>query len=390
MNPTFIISVFLGKSIKIIKSRIICFLIACFLFFFIPIVILAQTPFFDPQGAAVDKNTDFSLPLKINSISNLFGVNFDLNFDPTMFEYIGATEGGFLSQGCGTSLMVAPGGSGRIIFGLTRLGSSCGGVSGSGMIATINFRSLGKEGAGTFSFSNNSLCILSGSSCTYAAEPWPSATVTVMSEVDTAPPVRSAGVPSGTLPFGTTETTMSLTTNENAVCRFSTAANIAYAAMTNNFSSTGGANHSVVLTGLTSGTSYSRYVRCQDSVGNANPDDYLISFSVNSDTVAPIISAVAISLITHNSATIAWATNEASDSQVEYGLTANYGSETAVNNSMVASHSLPLSGLAASTLYHYRVKSRDAAGNLAVSQDYTFSTVEEVVVLCSEGNGAAR
>jgi hypothetical protein len=42
---------------------------------------------------------------------------------------------------------------------------------------------------------------------------------------------------------------------------------------------------------------------------------------------------------------------------------------------LVLSHSQVLSGLTASTLYHYRVKSQDAAGNLAVSTDSTFTTL---------------
>ena len=37
-------------------------------------------------------------------------------------------------------------------------------------------------------------------------------------------------------------------------------------------------------------------------------------------------------------------------------------------------HQVTLSGLAPGTLYHYRVKSRDAAGNLSVSGDFTFIT----------------
>ncbi len=45
-----------------------------------------------------------------------------------------------------------------------------------------------------------------------------------------------------------------------------------------------------------------------------------------------------------------------------------------MNSAMVTSHSQALSGLTASTLYHYRVKSKDAAGNLATSGDYTFTT----------------
>src|SRR4029450_10301370 len=40
----------------------------------------------------------------------------------------------------------------------------------------------------------------------------------------------------------------------------------------------------------------------------------------------------------------------------------------------VTSHSVAVSGLSPSTTYHYRVKSKDAAGNLATSGDLTFTT----------------
>jgi hypothetical protein len=45
-----------------------------------------------------------------------------------------------------------------------------------------------------------------------------------------------------------------------------------------------------------------------------------------------------------------------------------------LNSSLVTSHSANLSGLAAITLYHYRVRSQDAAGNLGLSGDFTFAT----------------
>jgi hypothetical protein len=93
-----------------------------------------------------------------------------------------------------------------------------------------------------------------------------------------------------------------------------------------------------------------------------------------SDTAPPIISSVAASSITASAATITWTTDEASDSAVEYGPTTAYGSASA-DGSMTATHSRTLSGLAASTLYHYRVKSRDGAGNLATSGDSTFTTL---------------
>lgn len=92
------------------------------------------------------------------------------------------------------------------------------------------------------------------------------------------------------------------------------------------------------------------------------------------DTQAPTISNVAASSITSGGATITWTTNEASDTQVEYGTTTSYGSSTTLNTAMVTSHSATLSGLSPSTLYNYRVKSRDAAGNLATSGNFTFTT----------------
>ena len=93
-----------------------------------------------------------------------------------------------------------------------------------------------------------------------------------------------------------------------------------------------------------------------------------------SDITAPIISGTSASGVTSGSATITWTTNEASDSRVDFGTTADYGSSTALNSSLVTSHSQTLSGLAANTTYHFRVKSRDAAGNLVMSGDQVFKT----------------
>jgi len=92
------------------------------------------------------------------------------------------------------------------------------------------------------------------------------------------------------------------------------------------------------------------------------------------DTIAPVISGVAASAITGASANATWATDETSTSQVEYGLTATYGSTTTLDATMTATHSVALTGLAANTTYHYRVISKDAAGNATTSGDFTFTT----------------
>src|SRR5690242_18347829 len=75
------------------------------------------------------------------------------------------------------------------------------------------------------------------------------------------------------------------------------------------------------------------------------------------------ISGVASSAVTTSGATISWTTSAAANSQVEFGTSASYGQTTAVDSTMVSSHSVALSGLAASTQYHYRVKSTDGSGD---------------------------
>src|SRR5207247_4605814 len=104
----------------------------------------------------------------------------------------------------------------------------------------------------------------------------------------------------------------------------------------------------------------------RDAAGNTATT---AAVSVTVDNAPPVISNMSASGITSISATISWTTDETSDSQVEYGTTSAYGSVTALNASFVTAHSQALNGLLASTVYHYRVKSRDAAGNLATSAD---------------------
>jgi Tol biopolymer transport system component len=97
---------------------------------------------------------------------------------------------------------------------------------------------------------------------------------------DTTAPVRSNGQPSGTQPAGTTQTTLSLVTNENATCRYNTTPGVAYGTMTASFGTTGGTAHRTPVGGLSNGGSYRFYVRCEDAAGNANPNDFIIAFSV--------------------------------------------------------------------------------------------------------------
>ena len=73
-------------------------------------------------------------------------------------------------------------------------------------------------------------------------------------------------------------------------------------------------------------------------------------------------------------ATVTWTTNEPTTSQIDFGLTEDYGSTTGQSADLVASHSVCLIELSANRTYHYRIICKDASGNRAVTEDQTFTT----------------
>ena len=138
-------------------------------------------------------------------------------------------------------------------------------------------------------------------------------------------------------------------------------------------------SHSQTLSGLAAGTLYHFRVESKDAAGNRAVSGDVTFTTLEqqppADTTPPSISGVAATGITASGATITWTTNEASDSLVAYGNSASYGDSSALDTALVTSHSQTLSGLASGTLYHFRVESKDAAGNRALSGDGTFTTL---------------
>ncbi|MBN2098902.1 MAG: fibronectin type III domain-containing protein [Dehalococcoidia bacterium] len=111
-------------------------------------------------------------------------------------------------------------------------------------------------------------------------------------------------------------------------------------------------------------------LKAVDKAGNEGIQGSL-AFTI--DTGASTISGVVVSITSSSTATIAWTTNESTTSQVEYGTTTSYGSSSTLDSNLVTTHSVGLTGLSSCTTYHYRVRSKDACGNEAISQDYTFA-----------------
>jgi hypothetical protein len=153
--------------------------------------------------------------------------------------------------------------------------------------------------------------------------------------------------------------------------------------VTTTLNSTPVTSHAVSLGGLTAGTLYHYHVLSRDAAGNlvTSPD---ATFTTTANTTGPVIGGVAATGVGASAATIGWTTDKAADSQVVYGPASTtvsvvpagsiYTLSSALNTTMTTSHSVPLSGLTASTLYHYAVKSKDSLGNLTTSSDATFTT----------------
>ena len=77
---------------------------------------------------------------------------------------------------------------------------------------------------------------------------------------------------------------------------------------------------------------------------------------------------------TTTTATITWTTAVPANSQITYGTTTSYGSSSALNSSLVTTHSVTLTSLTAGTTYHYRVLSADSTGVLVTGLDNVFTT----------------
>ena len=93
------------------------------------------------------------------------------------------------------------------------------------------------------------------------------------------------------------------------------------------------------------------------------------------------ISNVFVVSTANTTATITWATNDLASSQVEYGTTAEMGlfepstpanDPTAGTSIGVTTHQVDLTGLTYGADYYYKVMSKDAAGNEAVSDGDVF------------------
>jgi len=108
---------------------------------------------------------------------------------------------------------------------------------------------------------------------------------------DNTPPQRINLFPTGTLPAGTIETQISITTNESAYCRYSAEAGQSYNSMKERFSSSQNKTlHTDTVKGLTDNKVFEYYVRCRDIKGNENTTDVVVRFGVGGVNLPPSLT----------------------------------------------------------------------------------------------------
>jgi N,N-dimethylformamidase beta subunit-like protein/uncharacterized protein DUF4082/Big-like domain-containing protein/purple acid phosphatase-like protein len=98
---------------------------------------------------------------------------------------------------------------------------------------------------------------------------------------------------------------------------------------------------------------------------DAAPGSYVATY--DTDTTPPAISGVGVTARDDGTATVAWQTNEASTTRVDYGLSPDSLTSQVSDQALVTSHTAELTGLIPGRTYHYRVTSADDARNSATS-----------------------
>jgi hypothetical protein len=140
-------------------------------------------------------------------------------------------------------------------------------------------------------------------------------------------------------------------------------------------------NHSITLSGLSASTTYYYIIKSKDTSNNQATTTES-SFTTlpepepAPDETPPVISGIGVTATT-TSATIGWTTDEESKSKVVYTdspFDAASTTQSVIDDTLVTSHTISLSGLTSSTTYYFYVESEDAALNITTSSELSFTT----------------
>ena len=143
-------------------------------------------------------------------------------------------------------------------------------------------------------------------------------------------------------------------------------------------------DHRLTLNLLAS-TTYHLIVRSRDASGNTATSSE-VTFTTNSPSVTPPVVDVtapimtnALAIVGSTTVQLSWKTNETATTKAYYStstpidITAT-STLFVENTSLLTAHTMTVSGLATSTLYHMILESKDATGNPVRTSEFSFTT----------------
>lgn len=178
-----------------------------------------------------------------------------------------------------------------------------------------------------------------------------------------------SGSPQGILPADLKQVNLSITTSQNAICKYSIVPGKEYSDMPLTFKNSGGITHTSKVLTLSNRENYIYYVKCADQNGMLTEGEHVISFDLSGykDDKPPSMFSAEPSGTLENgitTTTISIKTNE--KAECRYSSTANKKYNDMQNNltaSNGTSHNAQVSKLTLDKKYLFYVKCKDSAGN---------------------------
>lgn len=145
-------------------------------------------------------------------------------------------------------------------------------------------------------------------------------------------------------------------------------------------------NHTLTLTNLAPGTTYSYRINSRDIIGNGPTQGPLPALAASASTAgqpdisSPVITGVAVSGITSDRAIVTWNTDEPASSFVDFDQASSNLAQSLGITRLTTSHTVTLTNLGPGRTYFYRVRSTDGNGNapgLDIVRSFTTSGAQD-------------
>lgn len=144
-------------------------------------------------------------------------------------------------------------------------------------------------------------------------------------------------------------------------------------------------NHEIVLSDLADDTEYTLVIKGKDKMGN-NAETVTQKIKTSADMRSPTISNINIETVVSGlgdeakaQIIISWDTDEPATSQIEYGqgTGSDYPNKTQKDSNLTLNHSVTISDLKPTQVYHLRILTEDKRANLSQSYDNVVITPKE-------------